>query len=54
MSSMLLQVPYLEKIYKTANKIAFTLLLIWTLIFIVIYSFIICSFIWDWPFRPLS
>ena len=52
--SMTLQIPQLEKLYKFSNKIAFILLSIWTLIFLVVYSLIICSFIWDWPFRPVS
>lgn len=52
--SMILQVPQLEKLYKLANRIAFTLLSIWTLIFLMVYSLITCSFIWDWPFNSLS
>jgi hypothetical protein len=41
--SLSLQVPYLEKYVKYANRIAFILLTIWTLIFLGIFSFIIFS-----------
>jgi hypothetical protein len=39
--SLVSQTPYLEKYEKHANKIAFVLLTIWTLIFLGIFSLII-------------
>lgn len=41
--SLASQIPYLEKHVKYANKVAFILLAIWTLIFLGIFSFIIFS-----------
>lgn len=52
--SLVMQIPCLEKLLKIVNKIAFILFVVWTLIFLVIYSLIICSAICDWPFRALS
>jgi len=46
-NSMVLQIPYLEKPFRYANKIAFILFVIWTLIFLGIFSFIIFSAVWD-------
>jgi hypothetical protein len=52
-NSMVLQIPQLEKPFKYSNNIAYILFVIWTLIFLGIYSLIICSAIWDWPFCSL-
>lgn len=41
--SLSMQIPSLEKSSKYANKIAFILLIIWTVIFLGIFSFIIFS-----------
>jgi hypothetical protein len=41
--SLASQIPYLEKNKKYADKIIFTLFSIWTLIFLVIFSFIVLS-----------
>lgn len=46
MRSMSMQIPCLEKSLKYANKIAFALLLIWTLIVFGVSSFIIFSNCW--------
>ncbi|MFC1677441.1 hypothetical protein ACFL3G_10325 [Planctomycetota bacterium] len=43
MKSLSTQIPHLERYSKYINRIAFTLLTIWTLIFIGIFSFIIFS-----------
>jgi len=43
MNAMSMQTPYLEKYVKYANRIAFTLLTIWTLMFLGIFSFIVFS-----------
>ena len=42
-NSLVMQTPCLEKYLKHGNKIAFILLIIWTLIFLGIFSFIIFS-----------
>lgn len=41
--SLASQIPYIEKHVKYANKVAFILLAIWTLIFLGIFSFIVFS-----------
>lgn len=54
MGSLVKQITYLEKSLKSENKFAFILLTIWTLIFIVIFSLIIFSAIYGFPFSPLT
>lgn len=44
-SAMSIQIPCLEKHVKFANKVAFALLTVWTLIFLGIFSLIIFSVI---------
>ena len=41
--SLASQIPYLEKHEKYANKVAFILLTVWTLIFLGVFSFIVFS-----------
>ena len=38
-----MQIPYLEKPVKYANKVAFVLLIVWILIFLGVFSFIVFS-----------
>lgn len=43
MSNMVTEIPCLKNSFKLVNKIAFAVLIIWTVIFIIVSSFIIFS-----------
>lgn len=46
-NAMCMRTPCLEKRMRYANKLAFTLLAIWTLLFVGIFSFVVFSEMWD-------
>lgn len=46
-NAMCMRTPYLEKHMRYANKVAFIVLTIWTLVFLGIFSFIIFSAMWN-------
>lgn len=45
--AMCVRTPCLEKHMKYANKLAFSLLAIWTLVFVGIFAFIVFSEVWN-------